>query len=99
MGVSEDIQWLKEDEQGLGKIFLLIAENVVVTADEREIGVELRKIKELYGSEDWWPVKAYVRALKDRGLIAEDENGYKLTEDGKKVREGFKAIEYVRQVI
>ncbi len=90
MGVSEDLNWLKEDKEGVGKVFLLIT---------NKESARVRELYELFGVEDWWPVKAYVRALKDRGLIAEDENGYKLTEDGKKVREGFKAIEYVRQVI
>lgn len=89
MGVSEDINWLKGDEEGVGKVFLLIA-------DKGSAGS--RELHELFGVEDWWPVKSHLRALVDRGLITEIEGNYKLTESGRKVLEGFKAMEYVKPV-
>ena len=88
MGVSEDIDWLKGDES-LGKIFRLISERGIIN---------LRTIKELCGSEDWWPVKSYARALVDRGLVTKNENGYTLTEEGRKVRESLKAMEYFQKI-
>lgn len=89
MGVTEDINWLKGDEEGVGKIFLLIADKG---------GARLRELHELFGVEDWWPVKSHLRALINRGLIAEIEGGYRLTEGGRKVLEGVKAMEYVKPV-
>ncbi|MBC7218525.1 MAG: hypothetical protein H5T49_00095 [Hadesarchaea archaeon] len=89
MGVAEDINWLKADEAGVGKVFTLIA---------GKGGLKLRELKELYGSEDWWPVKAHLSALITRGLVAEAEGIYKLTEEGKKVLESFKAMEVVEAI-
>jgi predicted transcriptional regulator len=88
MGVSEDIDWLKGDES-LGKIFRIISERKLAN---------IRTIKELSGSDDWWPVKSYVRALVDRGLVAQNENGYALTEEGRKVRESLRAMEYFPEI-
>jgi predicted transcriptional regulator len=88
MGVSEDIDWLKDDES-LGKIFQLISEKGIIN---------LRTIKEFCDSEDWWPVKSYARALVDRGLVTKNENGYTLTEEGRKVRESLKAMEYFPKI-
>ena len=42
MGVAEDINWLKADEAGVGKVFTIIA---------NKGGLKLRELKELYGSE------------------------------------------------
>ena len=89
MGVTEDINWLKGDQSGAGKVFLLIA-----TKEK----LKLRELKELYGSDDWWPVKSHVRALTGRGLVTEVDGNQVLTEDGRKILEGFKAIEYVPAV-
>ncbi|MEM2890135.1 MAG: hypothetical protein QW786_03350 [Candidatus Hadarchaeum sp.] len=89
MGVAEDINWLKADEAGVGKVFTIIA---------NKGGLKLRELKELYGSEDWWPVKAHLSALISRGLVAEFEGIYQLTEDGKKVLESFKAMEVVKAI-
>ena len=89
MGVADDINWLKDDEEGSGKIFLLIAGRK---------SVNLRELKGSFGSEDWWPVKAYVKSLIDRGIVVWMEGSYRLTEYGRKVLEGFKAIEYVEPV-
>ncbi|MEM3420850.1 MAG: hypothetical protein QXT02_04275 [Candidatus Hadarchaeum sp.] len=89
MGVAEDINWLKADEAGVGKVFTIIA---------KQGGLKLRELKELYGSEDWWPVKAHLSALIARGLVTEFEGIYKLTEDGKKVLESFKAMEVVKAI-
>jgi len=89
MGVAEDINWLKADEAGVGRVFTLIA---------GKGGLKLRELKGLYGSEDWWPVKAHVSALIARGLVVETEGIYRLTEDGKKVMESFKAMEVVKAV-
>ncbi|MGQ9788296.1 MAG: hypothetical protein ACUVQM_03175 [Candidatus Hadarchaeaceae archaeon] len=89
MGVAEDINWLKSDEAGIGKVFTLIA---------TKGGLRLRALKEMYGSADWWPVKAHLSALVTRGLVAEVEGIYKLTEDGKKVLESFKAMEVVKAI-
>ena len=88
MGVSEDIDWLKGDES-LGKIFRLISDRG---------RVNLRELKELCGFEDWWPVKSYARALIDRGIVSKSDNGYTLTEEGVKVRESLKAMEYFKKV-
>ncbi|MDI6884602.1 MAG: hypothetical protein QMD00_05725 [Hadesarchaea archaeon] len=91
MGVTEDINWLKENEGGV-KVFLLIAGRL-------KDGLSLRELKESYGSEDWWPVKAHLRALADRGLVEASEGSYRLTEYGrKKVLEGLRAMEYVKPV-
>lgn len=89
MGVAEDINWLKVDEVGVGKVFSLLASKG---------SLKLRELKGLYGSEDWWPVKAHLRALVARGLVAEVDGSYKLTEDGRKVLDGFKAMEYVPSI-
>lgn len=93
MGVTEDVEWLEDDEEGLGRIFRLIAER-------GDKGVRLRELKELYGSEDWWPVKVCVQALVDRGLVVKDREklNFKLTDAGKNVGKVFRAIEYVREV-
>ncbi len=89
MGVSEDINWLKADEAGVGKVFSLIA---------GKGSLNLRELKELYGSTDWWPLKAYVGALVSRGLVVEADGAYKLTEDGKKVLDGLAAMEVVKAI-
>ncbi len=89
MGVTEDINWLKADETGLGRVFLIMAGKGVL---------KLRELKEQYGSEDWWPVKAHVRTLIERGLLTELDGNYRLTDGGHKVLEGLKAIEYVKPI-
>ena len=89
MGVSEDINWLKDDEEGVGKVFLLVASGK---------SARPREIHRLFGAEDWWPVKSHLRALIDRGLVAEAKGSFELTENGRKVLEGFKAIERVEPV-
>ena len=89
MGVTEDINWLKNDEEGAEKIFMLIADKG---------GTKLRELRELFGTEDWWPVKSHLRVLIDRNLVTEVDGIYKLTENGRKVLEGFKAMEYVEPV-
>ena len=89
MGVAEDINWLKTDEAGVGKVFTLLA---------GKGSLKLRELKEIYGSGDWWPLKAYVSALVSRGLVAEADGIYKLTEDGRKVLDGFKAMEVVQAI-
>ena len=89
MGVTEDINWLKDDEEGVEKVFLLIA---------GKGSARLRELRELFGVEDWWPVKSHLRALIDRRLVAEIEGNYKLTENGQKVLEGLRAMEYVEPV-
>jgi len=89
MGVSEDINWLKADESGVGKVFSLIA---------GKGNLKLRELKNLFGSEDWWPLKAHVGALVSRGLVLEVDGIYKLTEVGKKVQDGLKAMEVVKAI-
>ena len=89
MGVSEDINWLKADESGVGKVFSLIV---------GKGNLKLRELKGLFGSEDWWPLKAHVGALVSRGLIVEADGIYKLTEVGKKVQDGLKAMEVVKAI-
>ncbi|MFH1821216.1 MAG: hypothetical protein ABH852_02070 [Methanobacteriota archaeon] len=89
MGVAEDINWLKADEAGVGKVFTLVASKG---------SMKLRELKVLYGSEDWWPLKAHVSSLMSRGLVAELDGVYKLTEDGRKVLNGFKAMEVVKAI-
>jgi len=93
MGIAEDIEWLKDDENGVGKIFRFIA--------EREgSGVRLRELKEFYGSDNWWPVKVCARALVDRDLVYKDREklDFKLTDSGKKVWQSFRAMEHVREI-
>ena len=89
MGVAEDINWLKTDEAGVGKVFTLLA---------GKGSLKLRELKGLYGSDDWWPLKAYVSALVARGLVVEADGIYKLTDDGRKVLDGFKAMEVVQAI-
>ncbi len=89
MGVTEDINWLKYDEDGVEKVFMIIA---------NKEGAKLQEIRELFGTEDWWPIKNHLRALTDRNLVTGVEGIYKLTENGRKVLEGFKAMEYVEPV-
>lgn len=89
MGIKEDIEWLGDDEEGIKKVFLLIAGRG---------SVRLRELHKLFGIDDWWPVKWHLKALIDRGLVFESEKGYELTENGKKVLEGSKAMEYVEEV-
>jgi len=89
MGVAEAINWLKDNGEGVGKVFMLIA---------NKGSTKLRELRELFGSEDWWPVKSHLRTLTERNLVIEVEGIYKLTENGRKVLEGFKAMEYVKPV-
>ncbi len=89
MGVSEEINWLKADDAGVGRVFTIIAGRG---------SLNMRELKELYGSEDWWPLKAHVGALVARGLVAEMDGVYMLTEDGNKVLDGFKAMEVVKAI-
>jgi predicted transcriptional regulator len=89
MGIKEDIAWLGGDEEGVKKVFLLVA--------GRE-SVRLRELHKLFGVEDWWPIKWHLQALIDWGLVSEVEGNYKLTENGKRVLEGSKAMEYVEEV-
>jgi len=89
MGVAEDINWLKDNGEGVGKVFMLIA---------NKGNAKLRELRELFGSEDWWPVKSHLRTLTERNLVIEVEGIYKLTENGRRVLEGFKAMEYVKPV-
>ncbi|MEW6222044.1 MAG: hypothetical protein AB1476_01805 [Candidatus Hadarchaeota archaeon] len=89
MGVTEDINWLNDDRSGVKRTFEIIAA-------ENSIG--LRKLKTLHGSENWWPVKAYVRSLLEKGLVGESDGIYKLTEHGREVFEGAKVVEGMRQL-
>lgn len=89
MGVSEDINWLKSDKEGVGKVFLIIA---------GKGSAGLMELQRLFGAEDWWPVKSYLRTLTDRGLVTSAGGNFELTESGRKVLKGFEAIEYVEQV-
>ncbi len=89
MGVAEDINWLKSDEAGVGKVFTLLASKG---------SMKLRELKALYGSEDWWPLKAHISSLISRGLVVDVDGIYKLTDDGRKVLDGFKAMEVVKAI-
>ncbi|HDI12776.1 MAG: hypothetical protein DRN83_02020 [Hadesarchaea archaeon] len=93
MGVTEDVEWLEDDEEGVGKVFRLIAEK----GDE---GMMLSELKSLYGSAHWWPVKVCVQALIDRDLIFKDREklNFKLTSSGKKVWQSFRVMEHVREI-
>ncbi|GEM_PF-693739 len=93
MGVTEDVEWLEDDEEGVGKIFRLIAER----GDE---GARLSELKSLFGSAHWWPVKVCVQALIGRGLIFKDREklSFKLTDSGKRVWKSFRAMEHVREI-
>lgn len=91
MGAMEDIEWLNQDEEGLKKIFLLVAER-----EERSVC----EIKEAYGSDEWWPVKGYLKLLSERGLVVEGPPGiYKLTESGEKVAENLRALKHLPEVV
>jgi predicted transcriptional regulator len=89
MGIHEDMTWLATNKKGWGRIFKLIAE---------EENTNVRKLKDLYGGADWWPVKAYVRILMSRGLVKEEGGVLTLTEQGKKVFEMVKTVEGVPTV-
>ncbi len=89
MGVSEDINWMKADDSGVGKVF-----NFIVAKGS----LKMRELKGLFGSEDWWPLKAHVGALVSRGLVVEADGAYKLTDDGKKVLDGLRAMEVVKAI-
>jgi predicted transcriptional regulator len=84
MGVVEDINWLNEDKDGARKVFQIVA---------AEGNAGLRKIKASHGSNNWWPVKACVKLLIERGLVAESEGNYRLTDPGKKVSEGIRTMD------
>jgi len=91
LGATEDIEWLNQDEGGLKRIFLIVAE---------KDGRSVREIKEAYGQADWWIVKGYLKLLSDRGLIAEDASGrYRTTESGSKVAGNLKALKYIPEVV
>lgn len=86
MGIREDMNWLRSNQGGWGRIFKLIA-------SEGETSV--RKLKDAYGGADWWPVKAYVNLLVSRGLVVEEGGVLTLSEQGKKVFEMVKTVEGV----
>lgn len=88
MGVPENINWLKENREG-ARIFRFIS---------KEGGANLRELREVTHGTDWWPVKAYVKSLIDRGLIEAVDDSYRLTKDGQKVYESLMAIGYLEQV-
>jgi hypothetical protein len=89
MGICEDMNWLAANKKGWGQVFRLIAESGTTS---------LRKLKDSYGEPDWWPVKAYVRLLVNRGLVKEEKGVLTLTEQGKKVFETVKTVEGVPPV-
>lgn len=89
MGIIEDINWLKTNSEGWGKIFEIVAKSKTIS---------IPGIKEKYGDKDWWPVKSYLTILKSKGLVAEENGLISLTEHGKKVFETMKTIEEVASV-
>lgn len=88
MGVKSDIRWLKEVGDRVN-IFVLIA---------KESPIKIRELKESSSSEDWWPTKHNVKELIDRGLVEEADEGYKVTESGKKVVDSLKTVYDIESV-
>ncbi len=89
MGVKDDIRWLKEVEERLD-LFVHVAKSE---------SARVRELKKFLGSDDWWPVKHHVKDLSDRGLVEEnDEGGYQITKDGKKVFESLETVTGIESV-
>ncbi len=88
MGIKSDIRWLKEADERVN-IFILIA---------RKGPLKIRELKKSSKSEDWWPVKYNVNELIDRELIEQVEEGYSITESGRKVVESLKTVYDIESV-
>jgi len=84
MGVPEDINWLKSNEDGWGKIFRLIAESR---------GLSFRELKKRYNCPEWWPLKSYVNLLLERGLVESSDGVLVLSDHGKKVFDTMRTTE------
>lgn len=82
MGVKSDIRWLKEAEDRVN-LFVLIA---------KKGPLKVRNLREFLESDDWWPTKRYVKDMDERGLIEEEEKGYKITSSGEKVFESLRTV-------
>ncbi len=82
MGVKNDIRWLKESDERVN-LFVLIA---------KRGPMKVKELKDFLSAADWWPVKQHIRALVDRGLIEEVEEGYRVTESGEKVFESLSTV-------
>ena len=88
MGVRENIQWLKENKERTN-LFVMIA---------RRGPFKIRELRRYLNTDDWWLAKCYVKDLADRGLIAESEGRYRVTEAGEKVFESLKAVHDIESI-
>ena len=89
MGVKDDIRWLQEMKDRL-MLFIQIA---------KEDNSGVKKLKEVIGFDDWWPVKNHLEDLEDRGLIEESGDGeYRISEEGKKVFESLSTVSDIESV-
>ncbi len=88
MGVRKDIRWLREIDNRVD-LFVLIAKNGPVKA---------RKLRKYQGSEDWWPTKSHINSLKERELVEETDEGYRITDSGGKVFESLKTVYDIESV-
>lgn len=82
MGVRENIRWLKENKERTD-VFAVIA---------KRGPSKIRELREYLKTDDWWLAKCYVKDLADRGLVAESEGRYRVTEAGEKVFESLRAV-------
>ncbi len=89
MSVRDDIRWLQEADDRL-KLFVQIA---------KKDHCQVKTLKELIGSDDWWPVKHHCKTLEERGLIEKTGEGtYRTTEDGEKVFESLRTVADIESV-
>lgn len=84
MGVPEDINWLKSNEDGWGRIFRLIAGGR---------GLSFRELKKRCDISEWWPLKSYIRLLLERGLVEISDGLLVLSDHGKKVFDTMRTTE------
>lgn len=88
MGVKKDIRWMKEFDDRVD-MFALIA---------REGPLKVRKIKDILNFDDWWPVKYHIKALCEKDLVEEIEEGYHVTENGNKVFESLRTVSDIESI-
>lgn len=82
MGVKNDIRWLKEFDERVD-IFVLIA---------KRGPIKIRELKDSSDFEDWWPVKHHIKSISEKGLIEEGEDGFEITDSGKKVVDSLRTV-------